>query len=75
MVCETSILEKLSSQEVNQVMGSVGPKGVQSMLPLGSKEATRLEAALSPVGGDTPLHSLREKYSVDLRPSQHEGTG
>lgn len=68
------ISEKLRSQEVNQVMGLVGPKGVQSILPLESKEATSLDAALSPVGDDTLLHSPREKCSVETRPSQHEGT-
>lgn len=35
---EIGILEKLSGKEINQVMGLVGLKGVQSMLPLEARK-------------------------------------
>lgn len=68
------VLEKLSSKEINHVMGLVGLKGVQSMELLGGKEAKRLEACLVSAGGDNLLHSPREKGSVEMGQSQHEGT-
>lgn len=52
-------MEKLSSKEMKQVMGLVGLKGVQSMLPLGSKEAKRPEAALSSIGGRVSIEGTR----------------